>query len=71
MGHWEAKKTPFRKVIQSKIINIFLLRVIIALCSQLLSIKKYIYIWKTSQELAIKMLEKIPTLAIIRHFYNI
>lgn len=69
MGHWEAKKTPFRKVIQSKIINIFLLRVIIALCSQLLSIKKNI--WKTSQELAIKMLEKIPTLAIIRHFYNI
>lgn len=70
MGHWEAKKTPVRKVIQSKIINIFLLRVIIALCSQLLSIKKK-YIWKTSQELAIKMLEKIPTLAIIRHFYNI
>lgn len=68
MGHTEdkkkrKKKNSFQKS-QSKIIHIFLLRVIIALCSQILSIKNT---WKTSQELAVKVLGEILTLAIIRH----
>lgn len=57
MGHRKAKTIPSRKVIHSKIINIFLLRVILALCSRLLSIKN---IWTISQGLAVKMLGKIP-----------